>query len=354
MIRILSIHLARQVIAGSLLVSILLLALSSFLSLVGQLGSLVNGYGFYEAVQYVLLGMPQQMYELFPMSVLLGSLLGLGNLASSNELMVMRASGISALRLGQACLVGGLALAIFCGLLGEFVAPVAEQQAKLLRNEARMNRASALARGGIWARDGETVINVKQMITETHLRGLEIIHLDNAGGIAGTLTASDAHATDNGWMLQNVKQTRFLGERTEVSSYVELPWVNQLDASLLRLFVVDPDVLSIRGLLRYMEFLQGNGLDVRRYQLAFWIKVVTPFSILVMVILALPFVFGPLRSVGAGQRIMAGVMLGVGFYLVNLVLGHSGLVFGLSPLVAAWLPTVSVAAIAGIVLYRMP
>lgn len=355
-------YLARQVIAGSLLVAMLLAALTSFLVLVGQFDDFYGSYGIWEAIQYTLLSMPQQTYELLPMSVLLGALLGLGNLASGNELMVMRAAGISTVRLGRSCLLGGLVLALLCLALGEFVAPHAARQANELKNSARMNRVSFLARGGIWARDGDVVFNVQQMVSADHLLGVSLYIMGEGERIERILVAKEAEAEpEGGWSLKNVRETRFgeessgaLGNEIETATHESLPWNSLLDTSLLRLFVVDPDVLSLRGLGQYIDFLKRNDLDVKRYEQAFWQKVVMPVSIMVMVVLALPFVFGPLRSVGTGQRVLFGVLIGVGFYLVNLTLGHSGLVFGLPPIFSAWAPTVLAAIAAFAFLRRVP
>lgn len=355
MTAILDRYLARQVIAGSMLVALLLAALSSFLMLVGQFDDFYGSYGMWEAVQYTLLSLPQQVYELLPMSVLLGSLLGLGNLASGNELMVMRAAGISTVRLGRSCLLGGLVMALVCVALGEFVAPHAARQANELKNSARMNRVSFLARGGIWARDGEVVFNVQQMISSERLLGVSLYVMGEGEKVDRVLVAKEALAEpEGGWSLKNVRETQFAGQGIDTAHHKSLPWTSLLDTSLLQLFVVDPDVLSLRGLDEYMNFLKRNELDVKRYEQAFWQKVVMPFSIIVMVVLALPFVFGPLRSVGTGQRVLFGVLIGVGFYLVNLTLGHSGLVFGLPPIFSAWTPTVLAGLLAFAFLSRVP
>lgn len=354
MITILDRYLARNIIGGSLLVAFLLVALSAFLLLIGQMSDFAGQYDLWKAIQYVLLSMPQQVYELFPMSVLLGSLLGLGGLASGNELMVMRAAGISTLRLGRACILGGVILGLGCFALGEFIAPQAEQHAKALKNSARMNRISYLASGGIWAREGNTVFNVQQMIAADHLLGLSIYRLDESGGLDLVLEAREAMGGKAGWTLKQVKETRFTEAGVASRNVASMPWPNLLETSFLRLLIVDPEVLSLRGLSDYMEFLERNGLDVKRYEQAFWTKVVIPFSVVAMVLLALPFVFGPLRSVGAGQRVIFGVLIGVIFYLVNLTLSHSGLVFGLPPLVSAWVPTVLAVLIATAFLRRVP
>ena len=344
-------YLARQVIAGSLLVALLLAALSSFLVLVGQMDDFQGTYG----IQFTLLSMPQQVYELMPMSVLLGSLLGLGNLAAGNELMVMRAAGISTVRLGRSSLLGGLVLALLTAGLGEFVAPNAEQSASALRNSARMNRISYLARGGVWARDGDFVFNVEQMLDADRLKGVSLYELGDGAHIDRMLVAREAVADpDGGWRLLDVRETVIEGQRVVARHHDSLPWKSLLDTQLLRLFVVDPDKLSLRGLSEYTDFLSRNQLDVRSYEHAWWQRAIMPLSIIVMVVLALPFVSGPLRTVGTGQRVMFGVLIGVVFYIVNLTAGQIGIVFSMPAFLSAGLPTALTALLALYFLRRVP
>lgn len=337
-------YLARQVIGASLLVALLLVALSAFLQLLAQLDALTGDYGLAEAIQFVLLSAPQQLYEMLPMAVLLGALIGLGQLSSANELMVMRAAGISVLRLARGALLGGAIIAIGAFLIGEFVAPAAEQYAGSMKTFARMQRVSWLGASGVWARDGERFVNVRQMLREDELRDVFVYQLNERGGLQSMLVAEEAHIGNDGWQLSDISITEFTPGGVEMRHEEHASWETLLSPSLLRLFVVDPDTLSMQGLSRYIGYLERNGLETRRFEQAFWIKLVAPVSVLVMVLLAVPFVFGPMRSVGQGQRVIFGVLIGVGFYVFNLTLAQSGLVFGLNPFVSAWLPTVLFAA----------
>lgn len=337
-------YLARHLIGATLLVALLLVMLSAFLLLLGQLDNLTGDYRLPQAFQYVLLSMPQQLYELLPMAVLLGALIGLGQLASANELLIMRAAGMSVLRVARGALVGGVVIAVIAVLLGEFVAPSAEQNARAMKNYARMQRVSWLGSSGVWARDGNRFVNVQEMLRENELRRVQVYEFDDDGNLDRALFAREAHADEQGWQLNSVAVTNFAGKDIEASREDSIAWNTLLNPSLLRLFVVDPDTLSLQGLQRYMRYLERNDLETRRYRQAFWTKVVIPFSILTMVLLAVPFVFGPMRDAGQGQRVIFGVLIGVGFYVLNLTLAQSGLVFGLNAIVSAWLPTLLFAA----------
>ena len=299
--------------------------------------------------------MPQKLYELFPLAVLLGSLLGLGNLASGNELVVLRVSGVSMARLTQSVLSGGVILAVACALLGEFVAPNSEAYARQLKTSAIYSRISLFGSQGIWARSrgDKLFINIRQMTSTDRLQGIYLYEVSEDGQLNKIINAASAELNDGRWQLLQMKETSLSDAGTVVKRTRRMNWDTQLDASLLQLFVVEPDILSAKELYDYVRYLESNELKTTQYLISFWARIVIPISVLVMVVLALPFVFGPLRSVGAGQRIVVGMLIGVAFYLVNNTLMNSGAVYNLNPVVTAWSPTLLLAIIAGYAVKRV-
>src|SRR5690606_36929594 len=229
-------YLARQVIGASLLVALLLVALSAFLQLLAQLDALTGDYGLLQAFQFVLLSMPQQLYEMLPMAVLLGALIGLGQLASANELTVMRAAGVSVLRVARGALLGGAIIAVAAFLVGEFVAPSAEQYARSMKNIARTQRVSWLGASGVWARDGNRFVNVRQMLREDELRDVFVYRLDD-DGLRSMLVAEEARIGDDGWQLRDIAITEFTADGIKTQHVKEASWETLLSPSLLRLFV---------------------------------------------------------------------------------------------------------------------
>lgn len=339
-------YLARAVVSGSLMVLLVLVALSSFFLLIGQANDIGHGaYGTADALLYVLLNMPQQAYEMFPISVLLGSLLGLGQLASGNELMVLRAAGVSMVRLAGAVLLGGLLLAVVCAGIGEMLAPPAQRYAQHMKRTEKFNRGGIAAAQGIWLRDGDTFVNIQQMTESHELRNIFIYKLDADGRLVEATHADSATYGDGHFELHDIQRTRFGDDgRLFTSSQDSAQWQNDFEPDLFDLFVVDSGSLSTLELAQYVNYLRNNNLDAGRYRVALWTRIVTPVTLLVMVILSLPFVFGPLRSVGAGQRLVYGMLIGIGFYVINKTLAHSGQVFGFSPIMTTWAPTVLLAA----------
>lgn len=351
--RVIDRHIAVQVIAYSLLVLLVLTALASIVTFVGEFGSIGKGsYTLADAALYTLLYIPSQAYQMFVVAALLGTLLGLGELASHNELMVMRTAGFSVMRLGASALAGGVVLLVLCAVLGEWLAPPAQRYADARRAELTGYNPDRVA-GGVWARDGEIFLNVKQMSSGNQAHGILIYHVDNQHHLLAMSEAASAAFEGGSWRLKDVRTTDLHAEGASANTTASQAWRTFLSPRLLKLFSVDTSTLSARGLRQYIGYLHRNGIDASRYVAAFWNRVARPVALLVMVLLALPFVFGPLRSATTGQRLVTGMLIGIGFFVFNSIFLQAGVVFGLAPLLAAWLPTVVLALVSAISVSRI-
>lgn len=337
-------YLARQTVAGTLLVLLVLTAIASVVTFVGELGSVGQGhYTLAAAALYTLLYVPVQAYGMLPVATLVGAMLALGDLASHNELMVLRTAGVSAARIGRATLSGGVLLLALCVLLGEVAAPPAQRYAEARRAALTGYNPSSVV-GGVWAKDGPLFVNVRQLGSHDAVRGIYIFRVNAARQLQSVAMADSASFSDGAWRLQGVRETRLTADGASARTLVSSQWRTFLTPALLSLFTVDPDSLSARGLYQYVRYLHANGLNADRYIAAFWARVAEPVSLLVMLLLALPFVLGPLRSASAGQRLVTGMLIGIAFYVFNSVFLQSGVVFGLNPVFTAWFPTALLAA----------
>ncbi|MDH3646179.1 MAG: LPS export ABC transporter permease LptG [Gammaproteobacteria bacterium] len=331
------------VLRGTVLVLTVLLVLNAFVSFIGQVDNVGQGtYTTADAVAFVLLTLPSMAYQLLPIATLLGALLGLGNLASHSELIVMRAAGISPWRLTSSVIIAGGLIAVIGTALGEFIAPPAEQYAKRQRTMALHNQLSMGQGQSGWIRDGNVVINIEQLMAGDRAGGIYVFTFDEKRELQSIVQARTASFDDDGvWVLDDSRKTEFLNERLVATKGSQMAQSTTLSPELLGLSVVDPDVLASHGLFDYIKYLRRNGLDADSYIMAFWSRIATIVSIVIMAALALPFVFGPLRSTGTGQRMFVGILLGAAYFLVNRLTANSGAVFGLNPAVTAWLPTIA-------------
>jgi lipopolysaccharide export system permease protein len=338
--RILDRYIGVAVIGGTLLVLAVLLALFSFMTFVGeQMRVSSGGYGLIDSIQYVLLTMPSLAYQLLPLAALLGSLVGLGVLASNNELLVMRAAGVSLQRIVVAVMKAGLLLMLVAIFLSEFVISKTEQAARELRVNSSSTQTTHRNGEGFWTRNENRYISIRSVVSNDLMTGVQIYELDDKQRLHRITRARQASFEDGGWQLHDVDRTEFRDDRVISRHIRQVGWNTPLDPQLLEIVAVQPQSLSATGLYRYIRYLHENGLDVDRYELEMWAKVVLPLSTAVMVFLAVPFVFGSLRSVGVGQRILVGALIGILFHLFNKVFGYVGLAYQLNPLLSAMMPT---------------
>jgi lipopolysaccharide export system permease protein len=338
-------------ILAVLSVLVMLDLLTDFIREMDQVGR--GNYTFFEAVIYIVLTRPTSIYRFLPLSVLLGAIIGLGILASSSELTVMRASGISLLRIIGSVMRVGLVLMLVSFSIGEFIVPHAEEYAENRRSLAISNQITLKSRFGFWARDGLSYINIRSVKSSNVMGDIYIFEFDNKHQLRVSTHAREATYENNSWTLHDISQSRISQAGVKSTHSASAEWGTLLDPGLIDVVVVNPDQLSALSLHRYINYLEQNGQETDRYKLAFWLKVMTPLSVAVMIMLAVPFVFGPLRSVSIGQRIMVGFMTGLVFHLMNQGFAQLGLVYKVSAFLSAALPLLLFLGISLILIRRV-
>ena len=352
--RILEHYLARAVLAGTSMVLAVLVGLSAIPQFVQQADNIGKGdFTAFKAIQYVIAGMPQDMVQLMPMAALIGALLGLGQLAAANELTVIRVSGVSVWRMARALLIGACALAVAALLLSEMIAPSTQRYRMHIKSMALNQRLTIIESQGVWAKDGNVYVNVRQLEDGGKLSGVYLYALDADGRLISAAVATGAVHEAGGWKLENLRETRLSDEHAEVMNEPTRDWQSSLDPDLLDSFVFDYDSLSALALWRYSDYLRANGLDSNDVDTYLWSRAALPIDVVLLVLLALPFAFGPLRQTGTGQRVVVGVLIGVVFYTASRALLHSGTVYHLHPLLTNFSPTFALAVVTAFALFRV-
>jgi lipopolysaccharide export system permease protein len=332
-------YIGRAVVSGTLIALLVLLAIQAFFSLMTELSSVGTGnYGLPQAFEYVILTLPRTAYDLFPTSALVGSLFGLGQLAANSELVAIRAAGVSVGRIARSVLQVGLIMLVAASAMGEWVAAPAEQYALQMQALAQSNRITFKGRLGFWARDQDRFINIGQILPGGILADIHVYQFDDEHRLKVATEAKRAMYRNGDWLLEDVRQSRVGADGVQVRHLQKLAWKTLISPGLLRLVMVRPENLSARELLRYIDYLRNNGLNAGRYRLAFWMRLAAPLSGMVMLFLSIPFVFGPLRSAAMGQRLVVGVLVGVGYYLFSQMVSHLGLVYGFNAALSAFTP----------------
>jgi len=348
-------YIVRAILSAVLLVLMVVLVLGALYMFIDQQDDVGTGhYTSLAAFWYTLMNLPQLAYELLPIVALIGSLLGLGALARGSELTVVRATGVSTARLAGIALLAGLLLVLFAVLLGEFLAPPLQQAAREHKAFSKLSNVSFGGGGGAWVRDGDLILNVAEQSSERQFGSMQIFELSPEHRLLAMGHAGHAVSGAKGkWLLSDYTESRFEGDTVTTRPPGERLLQSNVSAGFLGLAVEDPKQLTGRRLWRLIAYARSNSLDTREYVFAFWSRIARTVAVMFTVLLAIPFVLGPLRAAGTGARMLLGLLLGVGFFLLQRLIESGTVVFNLNPVVLAWFPTAVLAAVTLTLLARV-
>lgn len=343
MFSILDRYIGKTILNYILTTLFLLVSLSGIIKFVEQLRK--TGRGSYTALDagwFTLLDSPADLQMFFPMAALLGALLGLGVLAQRSELVVMHSAGLSRLQVAGAVMKTAIPLVLLSMLIGEYIAPKGSELAHNYRSEQTVGESLLSTQGGLWAKDGDKFIFIQHIYDQYHLEGISFYEFNAARRLQRVSFAGSARweAKEHCWLLYQVDESDLSKPlRIRGSQVLSRKWVSSLTPEKLGVVALDPDALSIRGLHDYIQYLKLSGQKPERYQLNMWSKIIQPLSVAVMMLMALSFIFGPLRSVSMGMRVIMGISFGFLFYVLDKIFGPLSLVYGLAPIFGALLPS---------------
>jgi len=349
--RQLSRYISSSVLGAIALVLIVIVTIDAVGAINDGRGDIAKDYTFKQVVIYVALTLPARIYEYLPMSSLIGCLIGLGMLANNSELVVMRAAGMSVLRIVWLVLRPILVLVLLGALLGEYVVPYTDQYAESRRMLLKGGKTAQESVSGFWNKEGNEFMHFNAVYPGGVLFGVTRYQFDENHVLQQSSFAGRASFQGDHWVEELGAITHFFEDRTEVSTFITRDWDTGLSPELLNLIVLPPESLAMRGLHDYGNYLVEQGQDASKYQLVFWGKALQPLTIISLVLIAISFVFGPLREVTMGYRIFAGVVVGLVFRTSQDLLGPASIVFGFSPLLAVAFPAV-LCCLVGLILLR--
>ncbi len=351
MFGILDRYIGRTVILAILMCTVTLVGLSSLIKFVDQLQRVGEGnYTTMSAILRVLYITPSDIVLFFPMAALLGGVIGLGQLASSSELVVLQATGLSRTRIVLSALKTVIPVMFLVMLLGEYVAPLGEQKAHDLKTEALTGGKITASTYGVWIKEGNRFISIGALFRDGTLRNLTMYNFNDNGEMQEVIRSPLANYKQQKWHLKNTTITQLKNKQIQFNRLADWIWQTNLTPDKLGVVSVSPDELSAQGLYNYISYMKSNGQQVNDYELEFWRKLLAPLGVIAMLLLAASTIFGPLRSVSMGARLISGVMMGFAFFVVNQVLGPFSLVYNVPPLLGASIPSL---LFMGIALYML-
>jgi lipopolysaccharide export system permease protein len=336
------------------------LSLFFFFDFVDELGAIgEGGYGLSHALSFVFLLLPSHLYELLPIAVLIGTIFVMARLAQSSEYTILRTSGLGPWRALRTLLVLGLGFVLLTYAVGDFVAPVTDRSAQLLKSRFRGGGVSVGATGA-WLKERQTyssfAVNVGQLTPEGQMRNVRIWEFDSQGRLLSVTQAGSAtFSPDESWSLENARRSEFVRSDTapigtvtaaiqaqaakvEQQQLGNYRWPTGISAEMVSTSLLRPERMSVPALFTYIRHLNANEQSAQRYEIEFWKKVFYPLSCLVMVVLALPFAYLHFRSSPITTYVFIGVMIGISFFLLNNVFGYIGNLNNWQPWLAAAVP----------------
>lgn len=339
------------VMSAILMVLLIIVSLDVISAIIDGAGDTRNDYTFVEVLKYVLTTLPSRIYENIPFSALIGCLLGLGLLAGNSELVIMRAAGISLLRIVTMVLRPVLLVIALGVVLGEYAVPYTDQLAESRRMLLRGGEDAMASASGMWNREGNEYMNFSAVFPDGKLFGVTRYQFDENNQLQQVSFAVETQFVEDHWSQEKVVETRFVDGRTETETFAQRRWDTNLSPDLLGLVVMPAQSLSMQDLYSYAVYLRQQGQDDGNYWLAFWGKALQPVSIISLVMIAVSFIFGPLREVTMGHRVFAGVITGIVFRTSQELLGPASLVYGFDPFWAVMAPAIA-CMLVGLLLLR--
>jgi len=345
-------YIAREMLAASLLALFALTGLFSFFDFISELAD-AHGETYTPLVAslFVAMNVPGKFYELMPLAVLIGGMFTWNRLALTSEFSVMRSAGLATSRLVVWMSALGLLFGVATLLFGEYVTPHAERAAQQLKVRATSGVVAQEFQTGLWAKDGRTFINIRELRPDASLVDVHLYEFDANFKLKLMRRAESAQWQDGHWMLRQVTQTWVEENATRTAHQPDHPWVSAVTPDLLAVLMVVPERMAMSALYAYIQHLDENLQDSKRYRIAFWGKLAYPMAAPVMLVLALVFAFHPPRQGGTGGRLLMGILLGLGFHLSGRVAGQIALLqnwpapapalipilaFGLAAFAALW------------------
>jgi lipopolysaccharide export system permease protein len=353
--RILDRYIGYSVIAATALVVLTLLGIESFIEFIGELPSLgVAHYGILSVFTYVGLQLPSDLYQFFPVAGFIGSLIGLGRLATTSELIVMRAAGVSIARVAWAVIKAALLMLLVVTIIGEWQAPNWQYDAVRLKEKQMQRQVNPWSSQGLWLHQADSFVYIRKIVSNTEILDISRFDFDRQGHLLSSLNAARGHLKNGEWELSDVSITHLTPQQTQVVHIPQqsLGFTFQPDL-LQKKAQLDVDQQSISTLWNNIQYRRQAGLLANELESAFWARLLQPLTTVIMICLGVPFIFGSLRNATMGARLLTGIIVGFIFYMLNQFLGPIALVYQWPAWIASALPATLFLAIYAVLWSRI-
>ena len=336
--KILDKYIAKQILFSVFSVLGILVVVVGLLDLVDEIKKVNEGYSMPLAFLYVLLNTPQNIYEVFPIATLMGSLIGLSRLSSTSELNAAKSSGLSFSKIILITLKTGMLITVLTFLIGEFVAPKGQQIANNIKNLSESTRLSMKNTDGIWIKNENSFIHIAKIYPNKVVQEISLYRFNKKQQLMESIYSEEGYYIDKKWIMKNITSTSFENKNIEIKNSKEATFEEFIDLDLFDIMIIKPNQMTFLQLKTYINYLKENSMESKNYELAYWSKFSIQLSCLVMFLLTTPFVHSSIRSASFGQRIFVGILTGVSLFLFNQTINKLSIIINMPPFLGSFLP----------------
>lgn len=328
---------------NTMLMLLAFVMLFSIFNILGQIGDVGKGdYTTRAMLFYTVLLIPNYVYLLMPLAILIGVMLAMLSLVNYSEYAIIRTSGVSLRKIMIILLSYGFLFTLITFMLGELVAPLANNFAMIYKKTKTHEMVSTQLHSGVWSKDGEdNFINIKQIMPDSTIVGVNILKYNSDLRLTLYLTAKDGHYDEQQkvWVLSDVVKYDYTGINIVRTESAHFYWRTTMEPKYFSVLVISPDDMSAMGLLKYMAHLDLNHQSTGRYYIAFWGKLMYPFACISMALIALAFIPNNRRNINLGGKLFAGILIGVSFFFTSKLVGFLAFLFHWNAIISAITPT---------------
>ena len=334
-------YIAKTVLYTTVIVCAGIMSIFLIITFITQAGDIGAGhFSALDAFLYSVYQIPINLYLILPMSSLLGCLMGLGLLANNSELIIMRSAGMSTFQISKGVILASLFITAFCFVLGAFIGPLLAKRADIDKTISTSNNNTLVVYGSssLWLKDKNSFIHVDKSTLKGSIEGITRLSFKN-NQLTEITTAKSGQYKDKSWLMSNLKQTDIQKNQYLSKKIKTQFWDNFVPPKLLNIVGTDAKNLTIVGLWEFINYNKNNNQNTDSLYVKFWQMIFQPMSVIILMLIAVPFVFGPMRSSAMGYRAFVGLLLGFVFFIINQFFAPFSEVYGLSPFLGAALPT---------------
>ncbi len=333
------------------LVAIGLVFLFAFFDFLQEIGNLNSGkYDLSKIIVFITLSMPGHLYEIIPLSCLIGAMFTVGQLSGNSELVVMRTSGMSIKKIASSLILVSLFFSAMTFLVGNLITPISEKNAQQIKISSTDGSVTTDFKSGVWMKDGNNFVNIENVLPDASLRDIHIYEFDNDFSLRSIVGAKKGKYQNGIWELEEIKQSFILDEGFDVRTISSGTWKSMIKPEMMNVLLISPDRMSVFDLNDFINYLKKNNQKTSRYEVSFWEKIIQPMMPIIMILFSVPFGFFQERSGGKYLKMFLGIIFGIVYQIMNSMIRHIGILNDWEPILTAIAPSLF---ILGIAIYLM-